>query len=198
MSLSLGAPATAQLATGVAGVAWLIELDLDAPYGTHYLTTAPVDVVAGGHTYTGFGDNVAVAGLSESEDSAARQVTISFALANAELLGVVLGGVDHYRNRRARLYLQLFDAAFVPVASRVHRWSGRMEPVRVPRGGAGGAGRVELPCSRAGMPHARAFQGMRHTHAQQLARYPGNLVLQYLQDLIDKPALWLSTAFQRV
>ena len=73
-----------------------------------------------------------------------------------------------------------------------------MNPAKVTRGGAGGEnnGRVEIPCSRYGMARARNYQGLRHTHAQQQLRFPGDVGLQYMQDLIEKPALWLSKRFQ--
>lgn len=201
MTLALGTAGDAQLATRVAGVHWLIELDFAAPYGTQYITTAPVDVDAAGATYKGVGSNCQVGSMTESEANSARQLTISFSADSSAVLPLVLGDSSTYRNKRVRLYLQLFDAQFVPVLSRVKRWSGRMDAVRVPRkrGDTGGSSvRIELPCLRSGMPHARNFQGLRLTHAQQLARFPGNLVLQYLQDLLEKPALWLSKAFQEI
>lgn len=196
MTTPFGTAGDAQVATGVAGAHWLVQLDFDAPEGTQYVTTAPVDVTVDGNTYIGLGNNVAVGTVQESEDTSARQVTLSMALVDTTLLGKVLGGVSAYRNRRARLYLQLFDAAFVPVGGPVLRWSGRMDPARVSRSARGG--RIELPCTRSGMPHARNFQGLRHTHAQQQQRFPGNLCLQYLQDLTDKPFTWLSRRFQEL
>lgn len=196
MSLSLGAAADAQIATGVAGPHLLVEMDFAAPAGIQYATTAPVNVDAGGNTYIGLGKGLAVSAMQESEDTSARQIIVSATLVDQTLLGLVLGDASKYRNRPIRIYLQIFDEAFRPVTSRVLRWSGRMEPVRVSRSGTGG--RIELPCSRGGMPYARHAKGLRHTHAQQQQRFPGNMALQYLQDLIDKPALWLSKRFQEL
>jgi hypothetical protein len=118
------------------------------------------------------------------------------------MLAAVLGSASTYRGRAARLSLQLFDEAFAPVGSPVPRWSGYMEPVKVtrraatPDDGGGGGGRIELPCNRAGMARARNYQGLRHTNAQQLVRYPGDRGLEYMQALIEAPALWLSKQFQ--
>lgn len=200
MSLPLGTPADAQLATKVAGTHWLIELDFAT--GAQYITTTPVDVRGpSGVTYKGLGRAVQVGAVTESEDTSAQKIEISIPLVDDAMLPLVVGGVPNYRGRRVRLYLQVFDAAFVPVTSRVLRWQGRMDPVNVqrqvqPTGPS--RGRIVLPCVRSGMPRARNYQGLRHTDAQQQARFPGNLVLQYMQGLIEQPSLWLSKRFQEL
>ena len=106
-----------------------------------------------------------------------------------------------YRGRPVRLYLQLFTEAFAPVGTKVHRWTGTMEPVRITRrtqAGGPSSGRIEMPCTRNGMARARNYQGLRLTHAQQQVTYPADLGLEYLQALIEKPALWLSKRFQEI
>lgn len=189
---------TTQHTQPVCGAHWLIELDFSG--GIVYATTAPVDVTTAGHTYTGLGSFVGVSAISESEDASADRVTITVPVVNSAMLAATLGDASTYRGRAARLYLQLFDERFVPVGSRVPRWSGYMEPVRVTRRpaaeGQAGSGTIELPCHRAGMARARNYQGLRLTHAQQQQRYAGDLGLQYMQALIEAPALWLSKRFQ--
>jgi hypothetical protein len=190
---------TTQHEASTVGVAWLVELDFAG--GTQRLTTAPVNIVVGADTYTGLGDLLAVGALSESEDANAERVALTLAITSTAQLAAVLGDASTYRGRPVRLYLHLLDAAYAPVGSKVLRWAGYMEPVRINRSRTEhgtASGRIELPCSRAGFFKARNFQGLRHTHAQQLQRYPGDLGLQYLQDLLERPALWLSKKFQEV
>src|SRR5262245_43196825 len=129
MSNTFGTAGDAQVATGVAGVHWLIELDFASPVGTLRFTTSPVDVPAGGYTYRGLGQSIGVGPVGESEDVSGRQIVISFPLGNTEMLGTLLADVAEYRGRRVRLYLQLLSATFAPVDTRRPRWSGRMEPV---------------------------------------------------------------------
>lgn len=189
---------TTQHQQAVAGVAWLVELDFTG--GTVRLTTAPVPITVGGDTYTGLGSLLGVSALAESEDANAERVTLTLSVVDTAMLASVLGSASTYRGRAVRLYLHLLDATFSPVGTRVLRWAGHMEPARVRRssGGEGASGAIELPCSRSGLFRARNYQGLRITHAQQLQRHPGDLGLQYLQDLIEKPALWLSKRFQEV
>jgi hypothetical protein len=191
---------TTQHESAVVGVHWLLELDFSG--GTSYLTTAPLDVDTGAHIYVS--KQIAVSSVSESEDASAERVTISVPVVDSSILALVLGAATTYRGRAARLYLQLFDAEFVPTGSPVLRWSGYMEPVRItrktsnPEQPGGGTGRIEMSLQRAGMARARNNQGQRHTHQQQSLRYPGDLGLEYMQALIEAPALWLSKRFQEV
>lgn len=200
MSLSFGATGDAQIATGVYGAAWLIDLDFSG--GMVYVTTAPVNVPYGGNTYIGLGNLATVSQVGESEDTSAEKITLGLSLANGAMLAAVMGDASTYRGRAAVLRLQLFSETFAPIGTPVKRWSGYMDPARITRGRSGDAGaptgRIEIPCTRSGMARARNYQGLRHTHAQQQQRYPGDLGLQYMQDLIEKPALWLSKRFQEI
>jgi hypothetical protein len=199
MSLTLDGTASARIAAAVRGVAWLVQLDFTT--GTIYYTTAPQSFVISSQTYIGLGNLADVSPVGESENTGADQVVLGFSLVNTALLAATIGNVDTYRGRAVRLYLQLFDEAFQPAGAPVLRWSGTMQPVKVsrtPSDPAGGAsvGRLELPCTRAGMARARNAQGLRLSHAQQLQRYPGDVGLEYVQTLIEQPSLWLSKRFQ--
>jgi hypothetical protein len=189
---------TTQHTEVVCGAHWLIELEFAS--GTVYATTAPVDVTTGGNTYTGLGAFVSVAQIVESEDAEPERLVIAVPVVNASMLALVLGDATTYRGRAARLHLQLFNSAFVPVAAPVARWAGYMEPVRVTRnnasGNEAGSGTIEIACHRAGFARARHYQGLRLTHAQQQQRFAGDVGMQYMQGLIEAPALWLSKKFQ--
>lgn len=194
-----------QHSQAVAGVAWLAEMDflINGTVAIQRVTTAPRSITVAGNTFAGLGSFVGVANLSEGTDSSAEKITLSLAVANTAMLALALGNVEGYRGKPVRLYLQMFDATFQPVASPVLRWSGVMDRVNVTRqpaapGSTGpGTGAIELQCSRAGMARARHYQGLRLTHQQQLLRYPGDTGLRYVRTLIEKPTPWLSVAFQR-
>lgn len=185
----------------VAGVAWLAELDFTT--STVYVTTAPQSITTGGHTYLGLGALVSVANVNESASSSAEKITLALSVADTALLALAVGGVETYRGRAVRLYLQLFDEQFVPVASPVQRWSGVMDRVQINRrpaepGSAGaGTGSIELQCSRAGMARVRNYQGQRLSDVQQRIAYPGDTGLRYMLTLINKPQPWLTVAFQK-
>jgi hypothetical protein len=198
--LTLDGSASAQIAANVRGVAWLVAMDFSG--GVVRYTTAPLSIVSGGNTYTGLGTLAEVTNLSESENTAAEQITLSFTV-NTSLLALTLGNVEGYRGRSAQLWLQLFDETFRPVGAAVLRWAGVMDRVQVSRTrsdvtGGPSSGRIEMQCSRAGMARARNAEGLRLSHAQQIQRYPGDLGLEYVQTLIEQPSLWLSKKFQSI
>lgn len=197
MSLSFGTAGDNQVATGVVGAHWLVDLDFSG--GMQRVTTAPVNVTAGGNPYTGLGSLLEIAPLNESEDAGTDKLVLSLPVVNAAMLAATIGDAGTYRGRAVTLHLQLFSETFAPVGDPVKRWKGYMNPVRVSRStrvDGVGSGRIELPCNRAGMARARHAQGLRHTHAQQQLRYSGDLGLEYMQALIEKPSLWLSKKFQ--
>lgn len=199
MSLTLDATASARIAAAVRGVAWLVELQFTT--GSIRYTTAPVDIAVGSDTYTG-GKMVDISAVTESENAAADQLTLGFTV-NSAALALTLGNVETYRGQPARLWLQLFDEAFVPAGAPVLRWSGVMNKVQVTRqrsdpAGGPSTGRIEMQCSRAGMARARNAEGLRLSHMQQLQRFPGDNGLKYVQTLIEQPALWLSKRFQKI
>lgn len=201
MSLALDGTAAARIAAPVRGVAWLVELQFSS--GTVRYTTAPMAVTVGADTYLGLGDLAGVSDVGESENTGAEQLALSFSLVNPSMLAATLGNVEGYRGRTARLWLQLFDEAFQPAGAPVLRWSGVMDRVQVsrtpaPEGGGASSGHLELQCSRAGMARARNAEGLRLSHAQQQQRFPLDLGLQYVQALIEQPALWLSKRFQKL
>lgn len=200
MSLTLDASAQAAIIASARGAHWLVELDFTG--GTVRYTTNALSLTISGNTYTGLGNMADVVGLTESENTTVQKITLGFSIADKAVLAATIGNVESYRWRPMRVYLQLMDATFQPVGAPVQRFAGYMEAVSVkweradPAGGPRKA-RLEMPCSRAGTARARHAQGLRLTHAQQLERFPGDMGLQYLQDLVERPALWQSVNFQR-
>lgn len=201
MSLTLDGTATARAAAGVAGLHWLIEMDFSG--GTQYFTTWGDTVIVGANTYVGRGALLTVSNVTESENAAADRLTISLNVVNSALLALAMGAVTTYRNRAIRLYGQLFDDAYKPAGAAVLRWQGYMDKVQIsrtpsPPEGGESSGRIEMQCVRAGQARFRNATGLRLTDAQQQQRFPGDLGLQYVQTLVEKPSVWLSTRFQQI
>lgn len=189
--------ALAQLAEGEVGAHWLVELDLAG--GTLYLTTWNHPVTIGGHDYLGLGGNLGVQAVSENERISNDRVSLSLPSSNQAFVAAVLGSVEAYRGRPARLYLQLFNAQGQPVGAPVRRMTARMEPVSIQRersstGSTGG--KVEMRLVRAGLDRSRRLDGRRLSDSQQRSEYPDDTGLRYMRELIEKPTLWLSKRFQ--
>ena len=195
MSLTRDPAADAQIATGTAGWHWLVEMYFSG--GTQYLTTAPVERTWAGNLYLS-AVSLEVQAVRESADAGVQEVTLSVPVVDGINLATFMGPATAYRNRKLKLRQQVYDDRFRPVGEPTFLGSWRMQPVRVERraSAGGSSGRILLPCTRSGWERVRSDEGLRHTHQQQLARYPGDMGLQYLQGLIDDPVVWLSKRFQ--
>lgn len=202
MSVTLDSAASTQAQRAVSALQWLIEADFTV--GTQYWTTWPIDTpLINGHVYKGSGDVLSVSLIGESEDSSAERVTIACNVVNSALLAAVMADPAGYRDKPIRLYGQYFGEDYQPRGARIHRWTGRMDKVAVPRerspvSGGASSGRIELQCTRAGMARARNYQGLRLTSAQHKTRFADDLGLDRMQSLIETPVPWLSVAFQRI
>lgn len=202
MSVTLDTYAQAQINSSARGVALLVEMDFGS--GTQRFTSAPVSLTIGGNVYLGLSNVASVSTISESEINSTEKLTLSFSVVNQAMLAMTLGGIENYRGRAVRVYLQLLDANFVPTGAAIRRWTGYMDRVGVTRtrsdtnNGGDSTGKIEMTCSRAGMFRSRTYQGKRLTNTQQQQIYPGDRGLEFLNSLVETPALWLSKAFQKV
>ena len=198
MPLAPDSTASAQLAAGVRGVAWLVDMDFSS--GAIHFTTAPLPVTVGSTVYLALGTLVSVANVQESAAAGAERLSLSLSVTNLAMFALAMGDAAVYRGRAARLYLQLYDDAFQPAGAPVLRWQGYMDKLSIDRksGEGGVVGHISVACSRAGMARARRAEGLRLTDAQQQSRYPGDTGLRYVRTLIEKPSLWLSKRFQEV
>lgn len=194
---TLDSTALAAAAATVAGAHYLVELDFAS--GMLRYTTNAVPITALGYTWLAYGDLVGVEGLREAEDGANGDVVLSLSVVSQALLAASIASAEGYRGRRARIYLQMVGETYQPAGAPVALWAGYMDRVRVRRTAGEGAsgGAIELVCTRSGANRARAGTGLRHTHQQQVLRFAGDNGLQYVQALIDTPAVWLSKAFQQ-
>jgi hypothetical protein len=199
MTLSLDSTASARIASGVRGVAWLIDLEFTS--GTLSFTTNGLNVEANSRTYLALGTLVSLGAVSESADSGPDALTVTLTVTNAAMFAAAMGDPAVYRGRAMSVWLQLFDEAHQPAGAPVLRYRGYMDKVSIERSqappdGGDALGKITLRCSRAGLARARRAEGLRLTDAQQQIRYPGDTGLRYVRQLIEKPSLWLSKRFQ--
>lgn len=195
MSLSFGTAGDAQLATGAYSDCYLVDLVfVDTPV---YLTTQAIDLTVAGNTYIGVGA-LRIESITTSEDGRPDKVKLSLPLVDEALVAYVLGSVAGYRGRQIRIWKQILTPEQVPVGTRQLEWRGYMDPAGIKRSMAadGIYGAIELPCNRAGLARARNAEGLRITHAQQQARYPGDRACEYIATLLEQPSTWLSKRFQ--
>lgn len=198
--ITLDAGQTAQFNASVRGATLLVDLDFST--GAEYITTFTSPIVANGHTYAALGNLLSVSDFRESEVLSTDKLTLKASLVNTAMLAYMIGPASVYRNRAVRIYVQLLNDAWIPVQAPVLRWVGVMDKVRVSRRtsktGDGESGDIELVCQRAGLSRFRNVLGLRMSHAQQQADYPGDLGLEYTEQLLADQPVWLSKRFQEI
>lgn len=197
----MDAAAESRIVATSRGVAWLVEMMLST--GPLRFTTWGSNVTFDGNNYLAFGSLCDVGQLSESEDTSNSKMTLRFSLVDTSVIAMVLTNVDVYRGKEVLMYLQLFDETYQPDGAATLRWKGYMDKASISRepmsgAGEGSKGKIEIQCSRAGMPRSRNKDGLRLTDAQQKAEFPGDRGLEYVTKLIEQPTLWLSRAFQEI
>ena len=203
MSLALTPTSSTRINSNVRGAVYLVEMDFTTGNSVNTIryTNAPVNIPAGGKVFIGLNNLVGISNMTESEANSAEKMTFSFSVVNQAMLALTLGGVDTYRGKPIRMYLQLMDQNFQPDGAPIRRWSGYMDRVQISRqksspDGGGSTGKIEMICSRSGMARARNYQGLRLTHTQHQHTNPGDNGLEYMQNLIEQPSTWLSKKFQ--
>lgn len=185
--------------SGARGAVYLVDMEWAS--GTGYYTSFSVPIPANGHTYTALGSFLTVSAIRESENLGLEKLTLGLSIVDTAMLAYSIGPASEYRNRAVRIYVQLINDKWVPVQNPVLRWSGVMDKVRVERKtstAGSGSGTIEMSCTRAGLSRFRKSTGLRMSHEQQQLDYPGDMGLEYAEELVKNPPVWLSKEFQRV
>jgi hypothetical protein len=199
--ITLDATALSTVALGARGAAHLVTLDFLS--GLQRFTTWPTNLIVASNTYIGVGGIGNIAALHESEDIKTDKLVLSLSIVNSGLIAAAVGAASEYRGRAVTISLQLIDGQFIPAGAAVLRWAGVMDKVRITRNStklADGvnSGTIELECTRSGMGRVRNAEGLRLTSAQRQLLFPGDLGLEYVPHLLEKPQVWLSKKFQTV
>lgn len=201
MSFSYDSGAQAAVDSGVRTPVLCVDMDFVGGVQRWCTWTSPV--TSGGNVYQPIANGLySISPISESEDGKPDRLTLGFSIVNSAMLAACVGDATVYRGRSVTVSLQLLDSGGVPAGAPIVRWYGYMADTSIERETGGlmdyGKGRVNVHCYRAGMAEIRDYEGERLTDAQQQERFPGDLGLQYMADLIQNPVPWLSVKFQQV
>jgi hypothetical protein len=189
---TLSSPQQTELEKPVTRIVYFVELDFrDA---TQYLCTANVSITWGGHEWIGLGSMGAISPIEESQGVESKSLTFTLNVAQNSVLALAVGDVEQYRGRNAKMYFVPLDESFRPVGISVVCWRGIMDTMAVSVNGEEGA--ITLKCETSAYGLKRQ-PGLRLNAAQQKNRYPTDTGLDYLNDLIANPQIWLSKKFQR-
>jgi len=199
--ITLDGTALATIAGPVRGAAFLVTLDFLS--GLQRYTTWPHNLIVSGNTYIGIGGLGNIAPVNESDDTKTDRLILSLTIVNSGLIAAAVGAASEYRGRAVTISLQLLDSTFIPSGAAVLRWAGVMDKIRITRNSTKledgvNSGTIDLECARLGMIRVRNSDGLRLTGAQRRILFPGELGLDYIPQLLERPQMWLSKKFQEI
>lgn len=163
--------------------------------GTAYMNTTGQTLTWGGHDWLGVGALGSIGAVEETDGLEAKALNFTLNAAQPSWLALAAGDVEEYRGRTAKLYMCPLDEGFVPIDTPILCWTGIMDMVSI--GIDGEAGQIVLKCETSAYGLKRR-PSLRLNAAQQRKRHTGDGGLDYAEDLIARPQLWLSKRFQQV
>lgn len=198
--MTFDATAQAALDSTRRSVVWLCDMEFSTVTQRFCTWTSKLNV--DGNDYLAIpGNLVEISQILESEDTKPDRLTVAFSVVNSAMRAACIGPPSVYRNRPLKIYFQVLDGNGKKQGAKELRWQGKMVDVKIPQTAGrlldNGFGRVEVHCLRSGMAGLRNYEGLRLTNAQQQERFPGDLGLEYMDQLIEKPEPWLTIDFQR-
>jgi hypothetical protein len=180
----------AELAKPVARVVYFVEFQFAT--STARLCNSNMDLGWGGYMWSGVGTLGEISQIEETDGLESRPLNFTINSAQQAWLSLALGPDEEYRGRPAKVYMCPLDENFIMVGNPEQCWSGLMDMLSVDFASA----KITLKCetSAYGLKRRPTF---RLNAAQHKAKNPTDTGLDYLNDLISNPAVWLSTNFQR-
>lgn len=172
---------------------YFVELALAS--GTQRFSTWNHAISWGGHEWAGVGTLGSIGTIEHGEDLDARSVVLTLNVAQQSWLSIAVGAVPEYSGRDARIYFAALTPAYQMIDVPVLCWTGFMDTLTV--GIDGDSGSIQLTCENS-VYRLKRQPVLRINAAQHRAKHPSDTGLDYLNDLIANPQLWLSKRFQEV
>lgn len=135
-------------------------------------------------TWTGAGDFGGISPVDETTEFGAAGLT--FTLSGVPSSTVALALTDAYRGRNCKLWLVILDASDAVVDS-YQIFAGRMDVMTIDDSGEVSRISIQVESRLIDLARARA---QRYTDAEQQLKFPGDLGLQYVAKLAEKPLNW--------
>lgn len=182
----------AELEKAVARIVYFVEFQFASE--TSRLSTANVPITWGGYEWSGVGSLGTISAVEESDGLEAKPLNFTVNSAQQSWLALAVGPPDEYRGRPAKMYMCPLDESFRMVGTPVQCWSGIMDMVSVGINDESGTITLKCETSAYGLKRRPAF---RLNAAQHRKEHPTDTGLDYLNDLISNPSVWLTARFQQ-
>lgn len=191
--MTVSADQQTALEKAVVRVAYFAEFQFVS--GTIRVCNFNQTMTALGHDWAGLGALGNISAIEESAGLESSALKFTLNVAQLSFKALALGAVEDYRGQTAKLYMCPLTESYQLIDTPILCWTGFMDSMTV--GFEKDGGQIVLQCETSANG-LRRRPTLRMNAAQQKAKYPTDSGFDLQKDLIARPALWLSKAFQRV
>ena len=160
-----------------------VAIDLALDSGSVRLWNGYTDLDIGGDTFVGSGSFLSVSSVEETAEIAARGITMTLSGMDASLISLALA--ENYQNRAARVYLGAIQSNGTIQSYQV--FGGRLDVMTIEESGETATISVTAENRLIDLERPRV---RRFTSEDQKALFPGDLGLDFVNDLQDKTLDW--------
>ena len=161
-----------------------VELLFDSPDEIR-LWTGVGDLSYGGHTWTGSGNLLNISDVQEASDLSVRGATITLSGMTSEVVALAI--TQPYQGRECNIYFGITS----DTTALTQVFSGYMDQMNIQE--SPDTATIELTVENKLIDLERP-RVARYTSAYQKSVYPGDLGLDFIEDLQDKEIVWGRTA----
>ena len=160
-----------------------VAIDLAFDSGDVRLWNGYGEITIDSQVYTGAGSLLAISSVEETGEIAARGVTMTLTGISSDIISIALS--ENYQNRTAKVFIgSLSDSGAV---SAYQLFGGRLDIMNIEESGETATISVTAENRLIDLERPRV---RRFTSEDQKALYPGDLGLDYVNDLQDKTLDW--------
>jgi hypothetical protein len=136
-------------------------------------------------TFSGVGHLAGISPIQERDEVAANGLAFSLSGVPSALVSASL--TEHYRGRPCTLWIGFMNASEALLDTPLELYSGIMSVMAIEDGGDTSTISIE---TESHMVLLRRPRVSRWTHEEQLRLYPGDMALEYLAKLWERPLVW--------
>ncbi len=182
--MSRNLTAEAALASQAAVIRPVLLARLDFASGVVAANSGVNTLSYNGDDYLGVGSYGTVSAIGEGLEAKPYGVDMTLSGIPTEMLSLALG--EHYQGRDARVYLALLDEQHRLINDPFLVGRFRMDTMNVE---LGQSATITLSAENRLADWSRP-RVRRYNHEDQQARYPGDLGLEYVTGMVEKPIIW--------
>ncbi len=183
--MTRGITSSVQSAVDSAQVVTVALVFLDFSSGALRLNSSPYKLTWNGYDWLGTGELGSISAISE--EGAPKANGIQLEINGVDTTKLYLALNEHYQGRKCQVYVGILNTSdHSLIADPVLLFDGRMDIMQIVHGEVGSISvTAESRLADWDRPRIR-----RYSHDDQVSRYPGDLGLSFVEQIVDKEIIW--------